>query len=333
MRPYNHYQTPCGEPEALASPLDLHRLRVAAAILLVSVIPPGAAWAQAVSGINGSVGYEGGWMESDGGHNVSATLSVPIVSNFGFQADGLYTRVSERDFYTGSGHFFWRKPETGLIGLAGGGLSQEAMRSFMGGVEGEYYLKYFTLGAYAGVGSITYDNPAPFIDTDVTKFVGSASAGAYPWENLLVGVAYSYLYDNNLVQGRLEYQTPLRGLSLTVDLARGDHGYDHALFGARYYFGKKKSLKARHREDDPLGMAQRILYGLGLYGAEFNRERGDYFARQGTGGGSTGSGDPYGCHYYNDGYGLVITTSPRSAPVALPVASYPVSQPQRIGDK
>jgi hypothetical protein len=77
--------------------------------------------------------------------------------------------------------------------------------------------------------------------------------------------------DSNLGELLLEYQTPVRGLSCFADLATSDHGYDQALFGLRFYFGKNKSLIRRHREDDPPNIMQRILSGIGAYGARYNR--------------------------------------------------------------
>jgi len=44
---------------------------------------------------------------------------------------------------------------------------------------------------------------------------------------------------------------PLGGLSLFASAARGEAGFYYALGGIRYYFGEKKSLILRHREDDP----------------------------------------------------------------------------------
>ncbi len=112
--------------------------------------------------------------------------------------------------------------------------------------------------------------------------------------NLLVSTSYTTAFRDNLVKGNLEYQTPIRGLALTAEAALGNNGYDHLLFGVRYYFGANKSLRERHRQDDPPGLMHQILYGLGLYGAEFNRKEKAYLqAHPGTG--STGnSGGDYG---------------------------------------
>jgi hypothetical protein len=257
--------------------------------------------APAVSELNGKLDYAGGLMNSFEGHNFDASIALPVTHQFGFQADALYSRISDQDFYGGAGHLFWRDPGIGLVGLTGGYLYRSGVDTFQVGAEGEYYLDCFTFGLFAGVGQINYANRAPFIETNPTRFVGSVSVGCYPISNLLVSASYTTAFRENMVKGNLEYQTPIRGLALTAEAALGNNGYDHLLFGVRYYFGANKSLRERHRQDDPPGLMHQILYGLGLYGAEFNRKENAYvLAHQGSG----GSGDSGG------GYGLVdITTS------------------------
>jgi hypothetical protein len=146
--------------------------------------------APAVSEINGTLDYAGGDMDSYTGNNISGSLSIPVGHQFGFQADALYSRVTDLDFYGGAGHFFWRKPDTGLLGITGGYLYRSGVDTYQVGVEGEYYLGRFTLGAFAGFGSISYANPAPFIDTNPNRFIGRVSVDYYVLDNLRVGVAY-----------------------------------------------------------------------------------------------------------------------------------------------
>lgn len=249
--------------------------------------------APAVSELNGKLDYAGGWMDSAEGHNVSGSISFPLTHQFGFQADALYSRITDLDFYGGAGHLFWRDPDIGLVGLTGGYLYRSGVDTFQIGAEGEYYLDRFTFGCFAGAGSIKYANTAPFIDTSPTRFVGQVSAGFYPIDDLLVSASYTTAFRDNLVKGDLEYQTPISGLTLTAEAAYGDNGYDHLLFGIRYYFGGKKTLRDRHRQDDPHGLMQQILHGLGLYGAEYNRAGRRYAAEHPAFNG--GSFDSYGC--------------------------------------
>ena len=147
-----------------------------AAIILVLWVGGTVTAGEAVSAVNGKVGYAGGSMEGDWGNNVFASGSVPLAPNFGFQADGLYTNVSDRDFVGSAGHLFWRDWDKGLLGFAGGGIHEEDIDSLRGGIEGEYYLQQVTLAAGAGVASLEYDNgPYPFIDDRVTDFFATAT--------------------------------------------------------------------------------------------------------------------------------------------------------------
>jgi len=107
--------------------------------------------APAVSELNGQIGYAGGTMDSCTGNNVDAGITVPVTHALGFQADTLYSHIGDGDFYGGAGHFFWRDPDVGLVGLAGGCLSRDGVDTFQLGAEGQYYFDRFTFGAFAGV--------------------------------------------------------------------------------------------------------------------------------------------------------------------------------------
>jgi hypothetical protein len=242
----------------------------------------------AVSQFNGNLSYEGGDMDSDTGNNFNGSLTVPVGHSFGFQADALYSRISDLDFYGGAGHFFWRDPDIGLVGLAGGYIYRNGVDTFQIGTEGQYYIGPVTLGFFGGAGSINYDNPAPFIDTHPTQFVGRLSADYYPVRDLRLTASYTTAFRESLYQAALEYQTPVRGLALTGGVAYGDYGFHQWLVGIRYYFGAKKSLRDRDRQDDAPGIPQQILQTLGLYGAEFNHKEAQYLAAQGDG--NSGSG-------------------------------------------
>lgn len=231
---------------------------------------------QIVSKLTGKFDFSTGEMNSHWGDNLSASLSLPVSKRIGLQADGLFTHVGNRDFEGGGLHAFWRDPEKGMLGVAVGGIGSDVLYALQGGVEAEYYLNRFTFGVNVGADTIQYNQSAPFIDTHPTDVFATTSLGYYPMDNVLIQAAYSRMFDNNLGELLLEYQTPVNGLSCFGELAKGDNGYDHALFGLRYYFGVNKSLIRRHREDDPPNLLRRILYTIGTYGAEFNRKANTY---------------------------------------------------------
>ena len=58
----------------------------------------------AVSGVNGKVGYLGGNLDGDFGSDVFCSFSLPVATNFGLQGDALYTHVSDVDFTGAGGH-------------------------------------------------------------------------------------------------------------------------------------------------------------------------------------------------------------------------------------
>lgn len=232
----------------------------------------------AVSQINGKVGYAGGSMDSFEGHNFDGSITLPLGNEFGMQSDAIYSRISGEDFFGGAGHFFWRDPAVGLFGVAGGGLHRSGVDTFQAGIEGAYYLGQLSFGGFVGIGDIRYDTPASFIDTHTTDFVGKLSVDWYVTENLRAGISAMSAFGDEIYRAEVEYQTPVNGLTLTAEGAVGSHDYDHWLLGLRYYFGGKKSLRARQRQDDPPSLMPQILHGLGLYGAEFNQRAEAYYA-------------------------------------------------------
>jgi len=247
---------------------------------------------EAVSEANGKVDFSLGNMDSDLGGNLTGSYTMPLSSNIGFQVDGLYTHVSDRSFLGAGAHLFWRDSEIGLIGLTVGGIYQEDVYGLSAGVEAEYYLGLATLGLRGGVAKVKFDSRmAPVVSKDPADYYAGADLGIYPLTNLLVSLSYTRAFDDNLLQAGVEYLTPLENVSLFVDVARGGHDYEHALFGVRYYFGGDKSLKSRHREDDPPNMLKGLLYSMGLYGAEYNQAaQGAGYSAGPYGGGTCGCG-------------------------------------------
>lgn len=247
----------------------------------------------AVDGLNGKLDFSGGTMDAHWGDNLAGSITLPVAPHLGLQTDGLFTHAGSQNFAGGGLHCFWRDSEKGLLGLTAAGLNGNFLYGLQGGVEAEYYLKRFTLGANLGAATLQYHDPAPFINTRPTDVYATVSLGWYPADNLMILAAGSRLFGNNLGELLLEYQTPVNSLSCFANFARGDHGYDHALFGLRYYFGREKSLMRRHREDDPPNLLSSLLSGFGTYGAKYNRAM-HAFASDNTGSGYTPSGGGYG---------------------------------------
>ena len=236
---------------------------------------------EAVSGPNGKVDFSTGNMDGNSGNNFMGSFAFPLGTNFGFQVDALFTDVADRDFYGTGAHLFWRDSEKGFFGIVAGGVHEEYLESWAGGLEGELYLGDFTLGAQGGVANMDYDLGAlPFFNTDQTEYYAIADVGFYPTDNLLLSLSHTRAFGNGMTQAQVEYQTPLAGVSLFADVGQGEYNYDHALVGIRYYFGaKEKSLKCRHRQDDPQNMLNAILYNVGTSSAEFGSKMEEFYRR------------------------------------------------------
>lgn len=232
---------------------------------------------EAVSGLNGKAGYSYGNVNSETGKNLFGSFSLPLGQHLGFQADGMYTRLARRNFAGAGAHLFWRDPNKALIGLTGGYIDEQYISSYQGGIEAEWYLDKFSLGLQAGWADISYrTGRTPFIDTETSRFYGTGELGYYLLSDLKVSAAYTHAFDNNFLQALVEYQTPVPGLAFYADVAHGEHGYEHALIGLRFYFGKNKSLRLRHRGDDPQNIMPSILYGIRSYDTEYHKRQSDH---------------------------------------------------------
>mgnify|MGYP000853186951 FL=1 len=76
-------------------------------------------------------------------------------------------------------------------------------------------------------------------------------AAVYPVDNLAISAEWQNRFGKNFYILGLEYQTPIRGVALYVDGGLGDNHYRQIIGGVRIYFGGDKTLKDRHRKDDP----------------------------------------------------------------------------------
>lgn len=181
-------------------------------------------------------------------------------------------------------HLFWRDPKMGLAGLTASynhfsklsdASDQEWFRGSYGGellpersvtrvgVEGELYLDQFTIGANAGwqVINLEFSDYVKANSTNVPKdksdgLYGGINFSWYATDNLMLsaGVAADHNTDYVASAG-VEWAPALNsfhGLSVFADTSFGDNDYVSGMVGLRFYFGDNKSLKERHRYDDPV---------------------------------------------------------------------------------
>lgn len=210
----------------------------------------------AVSKINAKVGGGYADLDSDDAYFGTASVTLPLGHRFGASIDGLGGNYSADSLWGAGGSIFWRNPDKGLLGIVGNNVQVGSINGYRSGVAGELYLDKFSVLADAG-----------YLDADTIKAgaYGELQLRWYPIDNLALGVGSAYA--NSIVAGlvNMEYMPApqaLPGLALFADGGWGKDGYHSVMAGIRYYFGGTgKTLKQKHREDDPPNQA---LQGLML---------------------------------------------------------------------
>jgi len=220
---------------------------IALVSLLISflLVVPTHADGPAVSGINGKAEAFIGEADGDVSGGGAASLSVPIGHSFGFQIDGLAGELDTNATVGVGLHMFWRDPEVALLGLIYSHVDFDIGDFDRAGVEGEYYMSNMTFKAKVGWQGGHNVSDSGF---------GGGSFGYYLLDNLLLQAGVKGGSGNVLGSLLAEWQPGLSmapGLTAFTNIGIGDESYEHVLFGVRYYFGSNKSLKDRHRQDDP----------------------------------------------------------------------------------
>ncbi|MEM9331615.1 MAG: hypothetical protein AAGA53_09835 [Pseudomonadota bacterium] len=210
------------------------------------------------------------------GFFVEGSISVPVGQQFGLQIDGAHVNLDEDIDVSLSaigGHFFWRDPSVGLLGIYGeykeyGNLIETSMIA----AEGEFYKDQFSFEWYAGQENLQ----TPFGDSDF--FAGEALAAFYPTENSRIhaGVRRRIETTSFVVGGEIMADTGGVAPSLFVRASVGDDDTTSVIGGLRIYFGSgPKSLIQRHREDDP---TNRLQDGVSAAGTCVNNADSSLFA-------------------------------------------------------
>lgn len=208
----------------------------------------------AVSALNGKIDGFYGAVNHNYLRGTAGTVSLPVGQRYGLQLDGLFARGFGTDIFGYGGHFFTRNPSKGLFGLAFGGLHSTDFNDLLVGVEGELYFNKFTVGGFVGYNNYDTRVLSTFASRTNTQrdFIAARLfAAVYPVDNLMISVEWQNRFGKNFYILGLEYQTPLRGVALFVDGGLGDNHYRQIIGGVRIYFGGEKTLKDRHRKDDP----------------------------------------------------------------------------------
>ncbi|MCR9138653.1 MAG: hypothetical protein NXI27_21810 [Alphaproteobacteria bacterium] len=207
---------------------------------------------RAVSGVNGEWGLIGGSLNGDTAFMTEGALTFPISHQFGARLDGTLGARDGHFLGGAAAHFFWRDPDKGLLGVAGGFANADTnsatagssdVGAFVG--EGELYLENLTVSGLAGyqfsdgAGNDGFLGRLDFEWYATDDLLLTAGAETNPVHDLLgrVGVEYRPGFD------------ALPGLSFFADGAFGENDFYRAYGGIRLYFGSSTTLKDRHRRD------------------------------------------------------------------------------------
>jgi hypothetical protein len=234
-----------------------------------AAFPPVAA-GPAVDGVNGKLEGAGGSLAGNSLYGVKGSLSVPLGGPWGVQIDGAGGSFDGSGFGNIAGHFFWRDPAHGLLGLYAttthwdrfGGVDRSAVAG-----EGEYYWGRWN---FHGIAGVEFGNSATRTTTtksggttttlvetyDIkTRFFDETNLAYYLTDDWNAYVGHRYLGGKHALALGSEYALPLgHGTMASVFAeARVGEGDFHGIWGGlRFYFGQKdKPLIARHRQDDP----------------------------------------------------------------------------------
>jgi len=200
----------------------------------------------AVSDINAKVSAGCGDLDAASAVFGTASVTIPVTHSFGFAADVLGGDYSADSLWGVGGNLFWRNPNKGLVGIIGSDVQVGSAKVWRTGVAGESYL-----GQFSVIGDIGYQAG------DMAKHSMFSDLGCkwYAYDNLALGVGGAYSGKDIAGVASIEYmpaQGFVPGLAFFLNGSIGESDYSSVIVGIRYYFGKEnKTLKQRHREDDP----------------------------------------------------------------------------------
>jgi hypothetical protein len=228
---------------------------------IVKSPPPAIGPLPAVDGINYRASVFGGefWKRGQGG--VDATMAIPLAHNYGFQVDGLASSWQDRFYGEVHGHWFWRDPAVGMLGLYAaythlakfGGVDAGYLGVEFARYHGPWELKGL-VGVESGNSGSALTAPTTITSFDIdTRWFDRIDLSYYLNENFKVGIGHRYLSGLNALALRAEVAAPLgagRMASIFVEGRAGENQFKSIWAGLRIYLGRSdKSLIRRHRED------------------------------------------------------------------------------------
>lgn len=223
----------------------------------------------AVSAFNGKIEFGGGIADYDASSSDevlygAASLSMPLGDMFGFQADIAVKDMFGETAVGGTAHLFMRDPNSHLFGVIAGYGDAGTASSFWAGGEAEFYLDSVSLELAAG-----YMGVNPNTGSNSDELFAFADVAFYPVDNFRLALGGSSVAGFESGHASLEYLLDAMPVSLNLKAEVGEDSFAAVTAGVSFYFGgddSSKSLKRRHREDDP---RNRVLDIFGAGAAAF----------------------------------------------------------------
>lgn len=198
----------------------------------------------AVSETNSKIGVLGGRADSDTALGITGSIATPLGHSHGLQLDGLIGNLGGSGAGGLGAHLFWRDPEIGMFGITASKLHQNDSDLNRIGFEGEYYGNSFTFSGMAGRQTGDFESGTYY----------GLSARYYANDSLAFSGYGESISGDSLYTLGVEWQpnSTQKNISYFVNASAGSgDAADSVIAGFRFYLGKNKSLKRRHREDDP----------------------------------------------------------------------------------
>lgn len=224
----------------------------------------------AVSGINGKLEIGAGLSDaeltgSEGLFYGAGAISIPLGDTFGLQADFAVVDAFDETAVGGALHLFTRDPNQYLLGAIGGYADFGAGETLWGGAEAEIYLDSISIEAVAGVMDLDVGN------NNSTEFFAVGDVALYATDDLRLSVGASSIAGFETAGVGMEWLLGDIGMpiSFTADARIGEDDFIAAKAGFTLYFGgsEGKSLKDRHRQDDPRIRSFIGSSGVDIFGA------------------------------------------------------------------
>jgi hypothetical protein len=231
----------------------------------------------AVSAINGKIEAAYTYIDVDnvGDTNMgdlAGSIAYPVGERFGLQFDAGVATANDLGTGFGAGlHAFWRNPETALLGFYGDVVRYDTdfgpdITTWRYGAEAELYLDRVSLEGFVGGDTIDAGG------SNESFFSAEAMAAFYVTDDFRLHAGVGHRFDDTFGRIGAEAMLPFasRNVALFGDGTFGDDVLT-ARAGVRVYFGEAgKSLKDRHRQDDP-----RIRL-FDVFGGSFESDETDY---------------------------------------------------------